>query len=360
MRCGDRYAPARRPWRARIAAIIRVVEDLPLVPTTWIDSKRRSGCPSTSSGGACGPGRSASRTARAQSTAGARPRLRGSQRLQLGPPARASFSRSASTTAARRLGDEARVGELALGALDLGSSSARALRAARSAAASRPPSPGGSPRRPRDRDRGDRLRRPCRRRPRTRPGPAARAARRLLVAVRPRAAPARRRRLARSAPSRQPRTPGWPRSRARAPPRPPDRCAAGLRAAAARRPAAPPRPGYGSRSPRSRTGSPDAPARRSRCSTCSSVAAVVRVAVVQARLDELQVPVAQLAVDEVVEAERRVGEVEALDPVGDLRPARAEAREDPAVLDRGRLRRRRARPPVARSRISARRSTACW
>ena len=26
-----------RPWRLRIAAVIRTVEDLPFVPTTWID-----------------------------------------------------------------------------------------------------------------------------------------------------------------------------------------------------------------------------------------------------------------------------------------------------------------------------------
>ena len=36
----------RRPWRCRIAAVIRVVEDLPLVPSTWIVSKARSGEPS--------------------------------------------------------------------------------------------------------------------------------------------------------------------------------------------------------------------------------------------------------------------------------------------------------------------------
>ena len=35
-----------QPVPARIAAIIRVVEDLPLVPTTWIESNRRSGWPS--------------------------------------------------------------------------------------------------------------------------------------------------------------------------------------------------------------------------------------------------------------------------------------------------------------------------
>ena len=33
-RCGERYAPVLSPWRARIAAIIRVVDDLPFVPTT--------------------------------------------------------------------------------------------------------------------------------------------------------------------------------------------------------------------------------------------------------------------------------------------------------------------------------------
>ena len=60
----------------------------------------------------------------------------------------------------------------------------------------------------------------------------------------------------------------------------------------------------------------------------------------QARLDQLEVPVAQLAVDEVVQAERGVGEVVALDPPVDLGPGALEAREDPAVLDRRRRRRR--------------------
>ena len=39
--------PVLRPWRSRIAAAIRVVEDLPFVPSTWIASKRCSGEPST-------------------------------------------------------------------------------------------------------------------------------------------------------------------------------------------------------------------------------------------------------------------------------------------------------------------------
>jgi hypothetical protein len=41
------------------------------------------------------------------------------------------------------------------------------------------------------------------------------------------------------------------------------------------------------------------------------------VAVVQPWLDQLQVPVAELAVDEVVQLERRVREVVALDPRAD-------------------------------------------
>src|SRR4051794_39511855 len=39
--------PVRSPWRSRIAATMRVVDDLPLVPTTWIDAKRRWGMPRT-------------------------------------------------------------------------------------------------------------------------------------------------------------------------------------------------------------------------------------------------------------------------------------------------------------------------
>jgi hypothetical protein len=62
------------------------------------------------------------------------------------------------------------------------------------------------------------------------------------------------------------------------------------------------------------------------------------VAVVQPRLDELEVPVAQLAEDEAVEAERGLGEVEAGDPLGRVGLRGLQAREDPAVLDRGRAR----------------------
>ena len=63
-------------------------------------------------------------------------------------------------------------------------------------------------------------------------------------------------------------------------------------------------------------------------STCSSVAdrsARSAVVVVEARLDQLQVPVAQLAVDEVVERERRVGEVVGVDLRVDAARGRAPA-----------------------------------
>src|SRR6188472_571713 len=44
-RCGDRYAPVRMPWASRIAAAIRTVELLPLVPTTWIERNACCGLP---------------------------------------------------------------------------------------------------------------------------------------------------------------------------------------------------------------------------------------------------------------------------------------------------------------------------
>ncbi len=53
----------------------------------------------------------------------------------------------------------------------------------------------------------------------------------------------------------------------------------------------------------------------------------------QPRLDDLQVPVAQLAVDEVVEPEGGMGEVVVLDPRGGVGDDLLQAREDPAVLD---------------------------
>ena len=44
--CGERQAPAPTPWASSSAAVIRVTEDLPLVPTTWIEAKRCWGSPS--------------------------------------------------------------------------------------------------------------------------------------------------------------------------------------------------------------------------------------------------------------------------------------------------------------------------
>ena len=61
----------------------------------------------------------------------------------------------------------------------------------------------------------------------------------------------------------------------------------------------------------------------------------IAVAFVEPRLDQLEIPVAQLTVDEVVERERGVREVEALDQVADLGLRTLEPREDPAVLDGG-------------------------
>ncbi len=44
--CGERQAPEGTPCASSSAATIRVTEDLPLVPTTWTEAKRRCGRPS--------------------------------------------------------------------------------------------------------------------------------------------------------------------------------------------------------------------------------------------------------------------------------------------------------------------------
>src|ERR1019366_8661033 len=69
----------------------------------------------------------------------------------------------------------------------------------------------------------------------------------------------------------------------------------------------------------------------------------LRLAGTQPRLDQLQIPVAQLAVDEVVEGQRGVREVIAVDPGVDLSGGPGQAREDPAVLNRRRSSGERAR-----------------
>ena len=44
--CGETQAPAATPCASSRAAVIRVTEDLPFVPTTWIEAKRCWGIPS--------------------------------------------------------------------------------------------------------------------------------------------------------------------------------------------------------------------------------------------------------------------------------------------------------------------------
>ncbi len=44
--CGERQAPEPTPCASSSAAVIRATEDLPLVPTTWIEAKRCWGSPS--------------------------------------------------------------------------------------------------------------------------------------------------------------------------------------------------------------------------------------------------------------------------------------------------------------------------
>jgi hypothetical protein len=66
----------------------------------------------------------------------------------------------------------------------------------------------------------------------------------------------------------------------------------------------------------------------------------LRLAVTQPRFDELEVPVAELSVDEVVEPKRGVGQVVGLDSAIHLCPGPCQSRQDPAVLDRDRSDRR--------------------
>ena len=60
------------------------------------------------------------------------------------------------------------------------------------------------------------------------------------------------------------------------------------------------------------------------------------VGLAQARLDRLEVPVAEVVEREVVEPVDRVREVEACEIVLELRAGRVDAGEDPALLDRRR------------------------
>ncbi len=126
VRCGERNAPVRTPCASSSAAVMRTVELLPFVPTTWIALKRSCGVPSAVS----------------------------SRRMRSSPkrmpnsssPSRCSSARSADQVTGRallaqpcelvalgrdhrlrRLGHEALVGQLLLGARDLGLQPAAAL-----------------------------------------------------------------------------------------------------------------------------------------------------------------------------------------------------------------------------------------
>ena len=114
------YAPVRMPWASRIAAAMRTVELLPLVPTTWIERNACCGLPSTvsrrrmrSSPNFIPNSSSESRWSSALLERPAHPSASSSA------CSRASLSRSAWTTGGGAFVDEALVGELALGALDL-------------------------------------------------------------------------------------------------------------------------------------------------------------------------------------------------------------------------------------------------
>ena len=320
----------------------RTVEDLPLVPTTWIDAKRSlRRVRARSSAGACGRARSACRTARAR--AGSASASAGDH----GAPAhsassssrrRASFSRSASTTCAGALATKPSLASLP---------SARSISAFELAAALRAPAlaPPRGRRRPRASTRT------------TPPGTATEAHRvgpvageleareprdaarpRLVVAVGRRAAPGRARRPERRRRRASCAAPARPRSAASTSPSASASRSAG---SALGRPPAGQQPLLAragtTRSPRSRTGSTGGPAPASRAAraAASPTASARRASVVQARLDQLQVPVAQLAVDEVVERRApRARSRSRRSARATSCAARAQAREDPAVLDR--------------------------
>ena len=134
-RCGDRYAPVRRPCACRSAAIMRAVDDLPFVPTTWIGGEVAPAANrAPSSAGACARARSASRTAPA-SAGSARPagsRMTRSSRPWLTSralPARARSDPACRAPAGRRPRAPSRrsaaFGELAARTAGLGRSSSR-------------------------------------------------------------------------------------------------------------------------------------------------------------------------------------------------------------------------------------------
>ena len=311
VRCGDRNVPVRTPCASSSAAVIRAVERL-AVRADDVDRAEallRAAEHGQQPAHALEPEAHAEQLEREQVGLGV---------LEAPGAHRSASSRLSSLELLAllldhrggRLGHEALVGELALGAGDL-LLERRALRLGAPARGLEVDGLGGEHER---RCRRGRRRWPParRRRPTTRRARAARRARPCARSRRPPAArgrpcrPRRRRgRASRAAPA-------WPRSRAGRRPRRPRR--------AARRRA---RGSDGPSAGRRRRGCSDqissvtngitgcASASVSP-STCSASSATSRVVVrVQARLDHLQVPVAQLAVDEVVHAQRGVVELEA-------------------------------------------------
>ena len=128
--------------------------------------------------------------------------------------------------------------------------------------------------------------------------------------------------------------------------------------ATARRSAASHAPAGTTRSPRSRAASPGWSSLSSHSSANVAVAPRVCVAVVETRLDGLEVPVAEVVEREVVELVHRMREVERVEVALDRALRLREAREDPALLQRLQAAPRRSLPRT-RSRSAAPRSTAC-
>ena len=241
VRCGDRNAPVRTPCASSSAAVIRTVELLPFVPTTWIAPEALlRASRARSAAGACARARSACRTARAR--AGAPRRARGARSLtsvlQLPLAAARACRARPATTASGALATKPWLASLpsarAISLLEpRARSAARALASASRSTASEastatlPPGtptvatgspPFGATTR---RARAARRARPCARSPRPRAAPGARA---------PGAAPTR---------SRQPRSSCTARDRARRPrPRRPRRRSASSGAGPAVRPSA--------------------------------------------------------------------------------------------------------------------------
>ena len=326
---------------------MRVVEDLPLVPTTWTERKRRCGEPSTVI------------MRRIRSRPKRMPNSSSERRWR---SARSPLQRASAHSACQLV---ARSGAAQLRALGLHHVGRRAIarsrrwracpRRARSRLRAAPARPRAAARRRRDRGPRRRAPRSCRRAPRSRPPARSGVAvavtelqprelgedrRGLLVARRRRSAPARSRPGARSTLSRQPRTSviasidALQRDLGVAV----DQHASAPRVAAAREQLPPPRYDQSSSVTNGITGCASATVSRSTCSSVAASACAIlrcgRPHRIEPGLTQLDVPVAQLAVDEVVEAERGMGEVVGLDARGMSASIALQAREDPAVLDR--------------------------